>query len=58
MAFDPVTIIVVVVALVALWFLFRILLSLTAAVFRIGCIVLIVGGIVAVMLYFMGLISF
>ncbi len=58
MPFDPVTIIVVVVALVALWFLFRILLSLTAAVFRIGCIVLIVGGIFAVILYLIGVISF
>ncbi len=57
MAFDPVTIIVVVVALVALWFLFRILLSLTAAIFRIGCVVLVVGAIVAVILYFLGLIS-
>ena len=57
MAFDPVTIIVVVVALVALWFLFRILLSLTAAIFRIGCVILIVGAIVAVILYFLGLIS-
>jgi hypothetical protein len=58
MAFDPATIIVVAVALVALWFLFRILLSLTAAIFRIGCVVLIVGAIVAVILYFMGLVSF
>jgi hypothetical protein len=57
MAFDPVTIIVVVVALVALWFLFRILLSLTAAIFRIGCVILIVGAIVTVILYFLGLIS-
>jgi hypothetical protein len=57
MAFDPVTIIVVVVALVALWFLFRILLSLTAAIFRIGCVVLVVGAIVTVILYFLGLIS-
>ena len=57
MAFDPVTIIVVIVALVALWFLFRILLSLTAAIFRIGCVVIIVGAIVAVILYFLGIIS-
>ena len=57
MALDPVTIIVVVVALVALWFLFRILLSLTAAIFRIGCVILIVGAIVTVILYFLGLIS-
>jgi hypothetical protein len=57
MAFDPATIIVVVVALAALWFLFRILLSLTAAIFRIGCVVLIVGAIVAAILYFMGLVS-
>jgi hypothetical protein len=42
---------------VALWFLFRILLSLTAAIFRIGCIVVVVGAIVAVILYFFGLIS-
>jgi hypothetical protein len=57
MASDPATIIVVVVALAALWFLFRILLSLTAAIFRIGCVVLIVGAIVAAILYFFGLIS-
>ena len=56
MTFDPVTIIVVLVALVALWFLFRILLSITAAIFRIGCFVLFIGAIVAAILYFMGLI--
>ena len=56
MAFDPVTIIVVLVALVALWFIFRILLSITAAIFRIGCFFLFVGAIVALVLYFLDLI--
>ena len=51
MTFDPVTIIIIFVALVALWFIFRILMSITAAVFRIGCFLLFVAAIIAGILY-------
>ncbi len=52
MPLDLVTLIVIVVSLVALWFLFRVLLSLTAAIFRIGCFLLFAGGAIALFLYF------
>lgn len=56
MSFDPVTIIIIIVALIALWFLFRIVLRLTAAVFQIGCVVIFVVAVGALALYFFDII--
>jgi hypothetical protein len=51
MTFDPITIIIILVALVALWFVFRLVLSLTAAVFRVGCFVLFLAAVAAGIIY-------
>lgn len=42
---DPLTIIIVVVAIAVLWILFRILLGMAAALFRVGCFIIFIVAI-------------
>ena len=37
---DPITIIIVVIAIAVLWILFKILLGMAAALFRVGCFII------------------
>lgn len=51
---DPVTILIIGVILVAAWFLARAALKLTAALFRIGCFIIVLLIIGALVLTYMG----
>ncbi|UCG23960.1 MAG: hypothetical protein JSW55_17795 [Chloroflexota bacterium] len=37
---DPITIVIVVIAIAVLWILFKILLGMAAALFRVGCFII------------------
>jgi hypothetical protein len=42
---DPLTIIIVVIAIAVLWILFKILLGMAASIFRIGCFIIFIIAI-------------
>jgi len=42
---DPLTIIIVVAAIAVLWILFRVLLGMAAALFRVGCFIIFIIAI-------------
>ena len=49
---DPLTIILIVVAIAVLWILFKILLGMAASLFRIGCFIIFIIAIGAGIWYF------
>lgn len=49
---DPLTIIFIVVAIAVLWILFRMLVGMAAALFRVGCFIIFIIGAGAAVWYF------
>jgi hypothetical protein len=50
---DPLTIVLIVVAIAVLWILFKILLGMAASLFRIGCFIIFIIAIAAGIWYFL-----
>ena len=42
---DPLTIVIIVIAIAVLWILFKILLGMAAAIFRVGCFIIFIIAI-------------
>lgn len=49
---DPLTIILIVAAIAVLWILFKIVLGMAAALFRVGCFIIFIVAVAAAVWYF------